>query len=71
MALVTRAPRIDIPGSGNRPGDIGKAADPVTADPVTADPKTIGVSNEEFLRGDMGRAVDWSMITERIAFTNR
>ena len=66
MALVTRAPRIDIPGSGNRPGDIGKAADP-----VTADPKTIGVSNEEFLRGDMGRAVDWSMITERIAFTNR
>jgi hypothetical protein len=66
MALVTRTPRIDVPGSGNRPGDIGKAADP-----GPADPKAIGVSNEEFLRGDMGRAVDWSMITERIAFTNR
>jgi len=48
MALVTRTPRNDIPGSGNRPGDIGMAADP----------ETMGVSNEEFLRGDMGRAVD-------------
>lgn len=47
MALVTRTPRNDIPGSGNRPGDI------ITA----ADAGAIGVSNEEFLRGDIGREV--------------
>lgn len=47
MALVTRTPRNDIPGSGNRPGDIAMAADPGGS----------GVSNEESLRGDVGRAV--------------
>lgn len=47
MAVVTRPPRNDIPGSGNRLGDIAMAADM----------GAIGVSNEEFLRGDTGRVV--------------